>query len=69
MIYADENVWRPVMEGLRRRGWEVTSVLDEETLGDSDIEHLEAEIDDAVYDLFDLTAKEKEVIEEYLEVF
>ncbi len=34
-----------------------------------DIEALEAEIDDAVYDLFDLTADEREVVEEYLDVF
>lgn len=36
MIYADENVWQPVAEGLRRRGWEVTTVNDEGTLGYSD---------------------------------
>jgi hypothetical protein len=30
---------------------------------------LEAEIDEAVYDLFDLDESEREVIEEYLEVF
>jgi hypothetical protein len=35
----------------------------------TDIEALEAEIDDAVYDLFDLDAGERELIEEYLEVF
>ena len=35
----------------------------------TDIESLEAEIDEAVYDLFDLTDEEREVIEEYLEVF
>jgi hypothetical protein len=35
----------------------------------TDIEALEAEIDDAVYDLFGLDDAEREVIEEYLEVF
>jgi len=30
---------------------------------------LEADIDAAVYDLFDLTDDEREVVEEYLEVF
>ena len=41
MIYADENVWIPVVEGLRRRDWEVTSALEEGTLGYSDVDHLE----------------------------
>ncbi len=36
MIYADENVWLPVVEGLRRRGWEVTTARDEGTLGEPD---------------------------------
>ena len=35
----------------------------------TDIDALEAEIDEAVYDLFDLDESEREVIEEYLEVF
>ncbi|WP_254546174.1 DUF5615 family PIN-like protein [Halomarina pelagica] len=35
-VYADENVWLPVVEGLRRRGWDVTTVYDEGTVGDSD---------------------------------
>ena len=35
----------------------------------TDIEALEAEIDDTVYDLFDLTEDEREVVEEYLDVF
>jgi len=35
----------------------------------TDIEALEAEIDRAVYDLFDLTEDECEVVEEYLDVF
>ena len=33
------------------------------------IEKLEAEIDDAVYDLFELSDEEREVVEAYLEVF
>lgn len=41
MIYADENVWAPVAEGLRRRDWEVTTAREAETLGYSDREHLE----------------------------
>lgn len=41
MIYADENVWKPVAEGLRRRGWEVTTAREEGTLGRSDREHLD----------------------------
>jgi predicted nuclease of predicted toxin-antitoxin system len=40
-LYADENVWAPVVEGLRRRGWEITSVREAGTLGDTDREHLE----------------------------
>lgn len=40
-VYADENVWIPVVEGLRRRGWDGTSALEEETLGATDLEHLE----------------------------
>ena len=41
MIYADENVWMPVVEGLRRRGWSVTTAMDEGTLGDADAEQLD----------------------------
>ena len=33
------------------------------------IEDLKGEIDDAVYNLFDLTEDEREVVEDYLEVF
>ena len=40
MIYADENVWYPVVEGLRRRGWEVTTTRDEGKLGASDADQL-----------------------------
>jgi len=42
---------------------------DRATVKGIDIEDLEAEIDRVVYDLFDLTDDEREVIEEYLEVF
>jgi len=35
----------------------------------TNIDDLEAEIDDAVYNLFDLTEDEREVMEDYLEVF
>ncbi|MEF8843194.1 MAG: DUF5615 family PIN-like protein [Haloarculaceae archaeon] len=41
MVYADENVWMPVVEGLRRRGWSVTTAMDEGTLGDADAEQLD----------------------------
>jgi uncharacterized protein (DUF39 family) len=33
------------------------------------LERLDAEIDDAVYDRFDLSAEERAVVEKYLEVF
>jgi hypothetical protein len=36
---------------------------------ETEIAELEAEIDDAVYDLFDLSAEERAVVEDYLEVF
>jgi hypothetical protein len=36
---------------------------------ETDIAELEAEIDDAVYDLFDLSAEERAVVEDYLDVF
>jgi len=42
---------------------------DREEVRQTDIEALEAEIDQAVYDLFDLTEDEREVVEDYLEVF
>jgi len=42
---------------------------DRQTVEETSIEELEAEIDQTVYDLFDLTDEEREVIEEYLEVF
>lgn len=42
---------------------------DRQTVEETSIEALEAEIDEAVYDLFELTEKEREIVEEYLEVF
>ena len=42
---------------------------DRQTVADTDIEALEAEIDETVYDLFELTDKERQVIEDFLEVF
>lgn len=41
MIYADENVWMPVVEGLRRRGGSVTTAMDGGTLGDADTDQLD----------------------------
>ena len=41
MIYADENVWLPVANGLQRRGWEVTTALEADMLGVGDFEHLQ----------------------------
>lgn len=57
-----------------RRDADVAALLDElredrRTVEETDIEALEAEIDEVVYDLFDLTEDERQVIEEYLEVF
>jgi hypothetical protein len=42
---------------------------DRKTVEETSIEDLEAKIDQTVYDLFDLTNEEQEVIEDYLEVF
>jgi hypothetical protein len=42
---------------------------DRQTVAEIDIEALEAEIDAAVYDLFELDGEEREVIGEYLEVW
>ncbi|WP_181693511.1 Eco57I restriction-modification methylase domain-containing protein [Natronomonas sp. LN261] len=42
---------------------------DRQTVEEASVEDLEAEIDQTVYDLFDLTDEEREVIEDYLEVF
>jgi hypothetical protein len=42
---------------------------DQKEIDRTDIDALEAEIDSAVYDLFDLTEDERQVVEDYLEVF
>ena len=42
---------------------------DKQTIETTSIEKLEAQIDEAVYNLFELTDKERETIEEYLEIF
>lgn len=42
---------------------------DREEVATMNIEELESEIDKAVYDLFELTEEEREVVEDYLEVF
>jgi hypothetical protein len=42
---------------------------DRQEVEEADIDELEAEIDEAVYDLFDLTSDEREIVEEYLSVF
>ena len=42
---------------------------DREEVRQTDIEALEAQIDRAVYDLFELTEDEREVVEDYLDVF
>ncbi|GAB3690424.1 hypothetical protein GCM10028857_26780 [Salinarchaeum chitinilyticum] len=42
---------------------------DRKTVAETDAEALEAEIDEAVYDLFELTEDERDVVEEYLKVF
>jgi len=42
---------------------------DDETVAETGIKELEAAIDDAVYDLFELSDEEREVVEEYLDMF
>jgi hypothetical protein len=42
---------------------------DRQTIKETNIKDLEAEIDRAVYDLFDLTEDERSIVEDYLEVF
>jgi hypothetical protein len=59
---------------ISRRDEDVRALLDvleedKETVENTDIGELEAEIDQAVYEMFELTVKEREVIEDYLEVF
>ena len=42
---------------------------DQQTVEETSIEELEAEIDQTVYEMFDLTEEDQEVIEDYLKVF
>jgi hypothetical protein len=42
---------------------------DREEVERTNIDDLEADIDEAVYDLFELTEDDREVVEEYLDVF
>ncbi|UBF20938.1 type IIG restriction modification enzyme [Haloarcula virus HCTV-8] len=42
---------------------------DRETIENASIDELESEIDSSVYDIFELTDEEREVVEEYMEVF
>lgn len=42
---------------------------DRESVAATNIDDLEADIDEAVYDLFDLTNDEREVVENYLSIF
>ena len=42
---------------------------DKTRVRETNIEELEAQIDEIVYELFDLTQEEREVIEDYLDVF
>ena len=39
-VYCDESIWVPVADGLRRRGWSVRTVGDEDRLGAPDRKHL-----------------------------
>ena len=55
-------------ERIKDAGGEALSITADVT-EETDIEALEAEIDEYVYDLFDLDEEERAVIEEYLEVF
>lgn len=57
-----------------RRDEDVAALLaeldaDRETVAETDTEALEAEIDEIVYDLFELTDEERQVIEDFLDVF
>jgi len=42
---------------------------DRDEVATTNIEDLEGDIDEAVYDLFDLTGDEREVVENYLSIF
>ena len=50
---------------------ELQELLGEDRIevGETDIAELEAEIDEAVYDLFNLIVEERAVLEDYLDMF
>lgn len=69
-VKSDEETTIPIP----RRDAGVEELLDrltadQERVNETDIAALEARIDEAVYDLFDLTEEERNVVEEYLAVF
>jgi len=69
-VKSEEEISIPIP----RRDEDVRALLDalerdKETVENTDISELEAEIDQAVYEMFDLTGEEREVVEDYLEVF
>jgi DNA-directed RNA polymerase sigma subunit (sigma70/sigma32) len=71
---ATSRVVKGVSIPIPRRDEDVRALLGElednqATVEETDIKELEAEIDEVVYDLFELTDEEREVIEDYLEVF
>ena len=39
-LYCDESIWMPVVEGIRRRGWQVYSARGEDRLGRTDRDQL-----------------------------
>ena len=39
-VYCDESIWIPVADGLRRRGWTVTTAREEDMLGEPDRKQL-----------------------------
>jgi predicted nuclease of predicted toxin-antitoxin system len=40
-VYTDESIWIPVADGLQRRGWEIHTARDEDTLGNPDRDQLQ----------------------------
>ena len=39
-VYCDEDVWIPVADGLRQRGWEIHTARQHDRLGDTDRKQL-----------------------------
>lgn len=60
---------RPIFKINQRQKMDFGNVSESMTATDVNIKELVADIDEAVYDLFELTEDEREVVEEYLEVF